>query len=105
LTHISVFRRAIIMAVVLLLLVVALGISGVLPDSMGGSFFAGGTRGKSTSVPDSDGTGADKGEPGPDKPPTGDGNNGCGNDADGEDDNNGNCFGVVRASYARTSKK
>lgn len=49
-----------------------------------------GSNGKSESCPDQDGTGADKGanEPGCDKP---DGNNGCGNDDDREDDNNGNC--------------
>jgi LPXTG-motif cell wall-anchored protein len=50
--------------------------------------------GNSPSVPDSDGTGADHGEPGPDKQH--DGNNGCGNEPrseghPGEDDNNGKC--------------
>jgi hypothetical protein len=53
-----------------------------------------GIHGKSPSVPDSDGTGADHGEPGSDKQH--DGNNGCGNEPaseghPGEDDNNGWC--------------
>lgn len=51
---------------------------------------SGDSRGKSQSVPDSDGKGADHGLPGPDKPENGgDGNNGSGNDSDCEDDNNG----------------
>ncbi|MCA1830139.1 MAG: hypothetical protein ABR552_02835 [Actinomycetota bacterium] len=49
------------------------------------------TRGKSPSRPDQDGIGMDRGLVNDDKPPSGDGNNGCGNDADREDDNNGWC--------------
>jgi hypothetical protein len=49
-------------------------------------------RGKSQSTPDQDGTGADHGIVNNDKTGPGtDGNNGCGNDADREDDNNGWC--------------
>ena len=50
-----------------------------------------GTRGKSPSEPDQDGIGMDRGIVNDDKPPSGDGNNGCGNDPDREDDNNGWC--------------
>ena len=49
-------------------------------------------RGKSPSKPDQDGIGADHGIVNNDKTGPGtDGNNGCGNDADREDDNNGWC--------------
>lgn len=49
-------------------------------------------RGKSSSTPDQDGIGADHGIDNNDKTGAGtDGNNGCGNDADREDDNNGWC--------------
>jgi hypothetical protein len=49
-------------------------------------------RGKSGSTPDQDGIGADHGVDNNDKTGAGtDGNNGCGNDADREDDNNGWC--------------
>jgi pyruvate/2-oxoglutarate dehydrogenase complex dihydrolipoamide acyltransferase (E2) component len=49
-------------------------------------------RGKSGSTPDQDGIGADHGIDNNDKTGPGtDGNNGCGNDADREDDNNGWC--------------
>ena len=49
-------------------------------------------RGKSESTPDQDGIGADHGVDNNDKTGAGtDGNNGCGNDADREDDNNGWC--------------
>ena len=49
-------------------------------------------RGKSPSKPDQDGIGADHGLDNNDKTGPGtDGNNGCGNDADREDDNNGWC--------------
>lgn len=49
-------------------------------------------RGKSPSTPDQDGTGMDRGIINNDKTGPGtDGNNGCGNDADREDDNNGWC--------------
>ena len=49
-------------------------------------------RGKSKSTPDQDGIGADHGIDNNDKTGPGtDGNNGCGNDADREDDNNGWC--------------
>ncbi len=49
-------------------------------------------RGKSKSTPDQDGIGADHGVVNNDKTGAGtDGNNGCGNDADREDDNNGWC--------------
>jgi hypothetical protein len=94
------FRRAIVAAIAIVTLVGVLAFSGILPDPFG--TLLGATRGKSQSVPDSDGTGADKGLPGPDKPAQGgDGNNGCGNDRDGEDDNNGNCFGVLKARYKK----
>ncbi len=50
------------------------------------------TRGKSPSTPDQDGKGMDRGLFNNDKTGEGnDGNNGCGNDADREDDNNGWC--------------
>lgn len=49
-------------------------------------------RGKSASTPDQDGIGANHGVDNNDKTGAGtDGNNGCGNDADREDDNNGWC--------------
>lgn len=49
-------------------------------------------RGKSPSKPDQDGIGADHGIVNNDKTGPGtDGNNGCGNDPDREDDNNGWC--------------
>ena len=49
-------------------------------------------RGKSSSTPDQDGIGADHGLVNNDKTGPGtDGNNGCGNDPDREDDNNGWC--------------
>jgi hypothetical protein len=49
-------------------------------------------RGKSGSTPDQNGIGADHGIDNNDKTGAGtDGNNGCGNDADREDDNNGWC--------------
>lgn len=49
-------------------------------------------QGKSPSTPDQDGIGADHGIDNNDKTGSGtDGNNGCGNDADREDDNNGWC--------------
>jgi hypothetical protein len=49
-------------------------------------------QGKSGSTPDQDGTGADHGIFNNDKTGPGtDGNNGCGNDPDREDDNNGWC--------------
>jgi hypothetical protein len=49
-------------------------------------------RGKSGSTPDQDGIGADHGIVNNDKTGAGtDGNNGCGNDPDREDDNNGWC--------------
>jgi len=49
-------------------------------------------RGKSGSTPDQDGIGADHGLVNNDKTGPGtDGNNGCGNDADREDDDNGWC--------------
>lgn len=50
-----------------------------------------GPRGKSPSRPDQDGTGRDAGLVNDDKQH--DGNNGCGNDPDREDDNNGRCKG------------
>ena len=46
-------------------------------------------QGKSCSLPDQDGRGPDRNESGTDK--TEDGNNGCGNDVDGMDDNEGWC--------------
>ena len=46
-------------------------------------------QGKSCSLPDQDGRGPDRDESGTDK--TEDGNNGCGNDVDGMDDNEGWC--------------
>ncbi|MGH2785773.1 MAG: LPXTG cell wall anchor domain-containing protein, partial [Actinomycetota bacterium] len=49
-------------------------------------------QGKSPSTPDQDGIGADHGIENNDKTGEGtDGNNGCGNDPDREDDNNGWC--------------
>jgi hypothetical protein len=63
-------------------------------DDVGASGHGGehsGTRGKSPSEPDQDGIGMDRGIFNDDKPPSGDGNNGCGNDPDREDDNNGWC--------------
>lgn len=49
-------------------------------------------QGKSPSTPDQDGIGADHGIDNNDKTGPGtDGNNGCGNDSDREDDNNGWC--------------
>src|SRR5688572_23933299 len=64
-------------------------------DEPGGS----GTQGRSASDPDDDGRGPDRSNGGADKPggPGGvnpadqDGNNGCGNDQDFEDDNEGWC--------------
>ena len=58
------------------------------------------SQGKSESDPDDNGKGPDRSNGGPDKPPKGtggvdredqDGNNGCGNDDDFEDDNEGWC--------------
>src|SRR5881409_811096 len=53
---------------------------------------SGTVRGHSPSIPDQDGIGADHGIVNNDKTSPGtDGNNGCGNDADREDDDNGWC--------------
>jgi hypothetical protein len=60
-----------------------------------------GTQGNSPSDPDDDGRGPDRSNGGPDKPGGAggvdvsdqDGNNGCGNDVDREDDNEGWCGG------------
>ncbi len=62
---------------------------------------ASGNQGKSSSDPDDDGNGPDRSNGGPDKPggeggtdkADQDGNNGCGNDDDFEDDNEGKCLG------------
>lgn len=63
-----------------------------------------GTQGKAASDPDEDAN------LGPDKPEGAggfdsdkDGNNGCGNDDDFEDDNNGNCRGRVQAATTTTT--
>jgi len=65
---------------------------------------ASGNQGKSASDPDDDGRGPDRGngldKPGGDgglDPLDQDGNNGCGNDDDFEDDNEGWCLGPVKA--------
>ncbi len=66
-----------------------------------------GNQGNSASDPDDDGNGPDRSNGGADKPggPGGvdladqDGNNGCGNDDDFEDDNEGNCGGKPRQTY------
>jgi hypothetical protein len=61
-------------------------------------------RGKSSSTPDQDGTGADHGIVNNDKTGAGtDGNNGCGNDADREDDNNGWCGRKAEVTPTPTS--
>jgi len=60
-------------------------------------------QGKSTSIPDQDGTGADHGLVNNDKTGPGtDGNNGCGNDSDREDDNNGRCGKPTKAGPPET---
>lgn len=94
-------RKAIIVALAVVCVLALLALSGNLPGLDGDPVKSnnGANRGNSKSVPDDDGKGADKGLPGPDKPPSGDGNNGCGNDADFEDDNNGNCYGRIRRAY------
>jgi hypothetical protein len=69
----------------------ALSAAGLL---MGGALPAiagsenGATQGNAQSDPDDDGRGPDRGDGGPDRA---DGNNGCGNDADRSDDNEGWC--------------
>ena len=91
-----------IIALAIVCLVALLGVTGKLPEIFGDPVKSqnGDMQGNSPSVPDDDGIGANKGLPGPDKPPQGhDGNNGCGNDPDFEDDNNDNCFGRIRADY------
>jgi hypothetical protein len=63
-----------------------------------------GTQGKARSEPDADGRGPDRNDRGTDKPGADgglypedqDGNNGCGNDHDFEDDNEGWCLGPDR---------
>jgi hypothetical protein len=63
-----------------------------------------GTQGKARSEPDADGRGPDRNDRGTDEPGHGgglypedqDGNNGCGNDHDFEDDNEGWCLGPDR---------
>ena len=71
-----------------------------------------GNQGKSSSEPDGNGKGPERDEGGLDKPngPGGldildqDGNNGCGNDDDFEDDNEGNCLGPA-TSHGRPEEE
>ncbi len=68
------------------------GSTGGAPVKADATNATGGYRGKSPSTPDQDGVGMDRGLDNNDKTGPGtDGNNGCGNDDDREDDNNGWC--------------
>ena len=71
-----------------------------------------GNQGSSESTPDENGTGPERDHEGTDKPGNGggvdkldqDGNNGCGNDDDFEDDNEGNCGGKAKAKPPKPPK-
>jgi hypothetical protein len=63
-------------------------VTGSAQQAIAGPKGNGATKGNAQSDPDDNGKGPDRGDGGPDRA---DGNNGCGNDADRSDDNEGWC--------------